>query len=98
MAEDGQGFAGRRMLMIGLGWLLILISPLVGLLPGPGFIIVFPVGLAILLKHSRWAQRAYARFRRRFPSHARWTDWSLRRRHHQRERPPFPRIRRGRRP
>lgn len=66
--------------MLTLGWLLILFSPIVGALPGPGFIIMFPVGLALVLKNSLWAKRRYVSLKRRFPDHGRWTDWALRRR------------------
>ncbi|MEZ5707899.1 MAG: hypothetical protein R3E02_00750 [Blastomonas sp.] len=71
------------------GWLLILISPVIGAIPGPGFIILFPVGLALVLRNSLWARRLYVRFERRFPAYGRWTDWALRRRR-QKTRPDLP--------
>jgi hypothetical protein len=63
-----------------LGCLLLLVTPFVGVLPGPGGIITFGAGAALVLKYSAWAKRRYARFRRRHPMKAAWTDWSLRRR------------------
>jgi hypothetical protein len=63
-----------------LGVLLIILSPLAGIIPGPGGILVFGLGLAMVLKTSMWAKRHYVRFKRWQPKAARWTDWGLRRR------------------
>ena len=62
-----------------LGLILMAISPIIGALPGPGFIIVFPLGLGLCLKYSRWAKRRYVHFKRRWPKHGHWADWGLRR-------------------
>ena len=62
-----------------LGCLLMLGSPVVGVLPGPGGIIVFGTGLALALKYSEWAKRQYVLFKRKHPNKGRWTDWGLRR-------------------
>lgn len=62
------------------GVLLLLISPIVGALPGPGGILVAGLGLAMVLKTSMWARRHYVRFKRWQPKAGRWTDWALRRR------------------
>lgn len=83
--------AGGRIAMLTLGWCMIIISPIVGALPGPGFIILFPIGLAIVLKNSRWAKGFYIKFKRKFPDYGVWTDWTLRRKG-QKEMPPFPPI------
>ena len=63
-----------------LGLLLMLLSPLAGVLPGPGGIFVFAIGLAMVLKTSMWAKRHYVRFKRKRPKAGRWVDWGLRRR------------------
>lgn len=63
-----------------LGIVLVLASPLVGVLPGPGGIIVFAFGFGLVLKYSEWAKRRYVRFKRRHPNKGRWADWGLRRR------------------
>ena len=63
-----------------IGAALLLISPLVGALPGPGGIIVAGIGLAMMLKTSMWARRHYVKFKRWQPKAGRWTDWALRRR------------------
>jgi hypothetical protein len=68
-----------RLALFALGALLIVVSPIVGILPGPGFIILFPVGLMLCLQNSAWAKRAYVRFKRRHPRYAAWTDRVMRR-------------------
>lgn len=68
-----------RLVLLGLGVLMILISPLVGAIPGPGGVIVFAFGAGLVLKYSPWAKRLYVRFKRRHPNKGRWTDWSMRR-------------------
>jgi len=61
------------------GVALLIVSPLVGVLPGPGGIIVAAIGLALVLKTSMWAKRRYVHFKRWQPKAGRWTDWALRR-------------------
>lgn len=63
-----------------LGWVLLLLTPIVGALPGPGGVIVFGAGATLVLKYSDWAKRKYVEFKRRHPNKGRWADWSLRRR------------------
>jgi hypothetical protein len=65
--------------IFGIGVILIAISPVLGALPGPGGIFVFALGLAMVLKTSRWARRHYVKFKRWQPKAGRWTDWGLRR-------------------
>ncbi len=62
-----------------LGIVLMLVSPAVGIIPGPGGVVVFAAGLALTLKYSRWAKRRYVRFKRRHPHKGRWADWGMRR-------------------
>ena len=62
-----------------VGVVLILFAPVVGALPGPGGVFVFALGLAMVLKTSRWARRHYVRFKRWQPKAGRWADWGLRR-------------------
>lgn len=62
-----------------VGVILIILSPVVGAIPGPGGVIVFALGLAMVLKTSRWARRRYVKFKRWQPKAGRWTDWGLRR-------------------
>jgi hypothetical protein len=69
-----------------LGWLLIVISPLAGLLPGPGGVFVFAAGMALVLETSPWAKRVYVRAKRRWPRVGGWLDWGLRRRREKRRR------------
>ena len=66
--------------LVVLGFVLMAVSPLVGVIPGPGGILVFAAGLALTLKYSEWAKRKYVEFKRRHPSKGAWADWGLRRR------------------
>jgi hypothetical protein len=63
-----------------VGVILIILSPLAGVIPGPGGIFVFAIGLAMVLKTSMWAKRRYVHFKRWQPKFGRWADWGLRRR------------------
>jgi len=63
-----------------VGVVLILLSPVAGIIPGPGGIFVFAIGLAMVLKTSMWAKRRYVKFKRWQPKAGRWADWGLRRR------------------
>lgn len=74
----GQVPAVRTALFL-LGWLLLAITPLVGVIPGPGGIITFGAGAALVLKYSPWAKRQYVRLKRRYPNKGAWADWGLRR-------------------
>jgi Flp pilus assembly protein TadB len=66
--------------ILAIGVALLVVSPLVGAIPGPGGIIVAGIGLALVLKTSMWAKRRYVRFKRSQPKFGRWTDLALRRR------------------
>ena len=63
-----------------LGIILIILSPVAGVIPGPGGVIVFGIGLGLVLKTSMWAKRHYVRFKRWQPKAGGWADWGLRRR------------------
>ena len=73
-------------MLFAIGWLLILLAPIVGLLPGPGGVFVVAAGLALVLETSPWAKRLYVRFKRRWPRIGLWTDRGLRRRSARRRR------------
>jgi hypothetical protein len=68
-----------RYILVGIGCLLIALTPLVGPIPGPGGIVVFAAGLSLVLKYSGVAKRLYVRFKKRHPNKGRWADWGLRR-------------------
>lgn len=69
-----------RIVYLGTGWFLVLVAtPIIGALPGPGGVFVFAGGAALLLKNSNWVKRRYARFGKRHPKYARWADKGLRR-------------------
>jgi hypothetical protein len=62
-----------------LGVLIIIISPIIGAIPGPGGVFVFAAGLALLLQNAHWAKRGYARLKRRWPRFGHYADMGLRR-------------------
>ncbi len=68
-----------RQVLFVLGWLLILAAPIVGLLPGPGGIVLLAAGFTLVLETSMWAKRAYVRFKRRWPRVGDLIDRTLRR-------------------
>lgn len=52
-------YARKKLRKIGVfvaGFSLIILSVLIGWLPGPGFIILFPLGLSILATEFPWAK------------------------------------------
>lgn len=71
-----------RLVLLLLGFVLILLAPLVSPLPGPGGIVLFAIGLGLVLQTSAWARRRYVRFKRRYPRQGGWADWGLRRKSH----------------
>jgi hypothetical protein len=85
MSAPGEQYhrAKRSFLLRALGFwagvLLVIISPVVGAIPGPGGVVVFALGAGLMLRNSRWAKKKYARFKRKHPKKGAWADWSLRR-------------------
>lgn len=75
-----------RYCLLGLGWLLIALTPVIGPLPGPGGIIVLAAGLTLLLRNSLWARRTFARAKRRWPRLGALADRGLRRKSARRRR------------
>ncbi len=80
-----------RWCMLMFGWLIVLGAPLLGPLPGPGPLVLLPIGLALILKNSLWAKKRYARLARRHPEYANWANWAMRR-SKVTYRPPFPDV------
>lgn len=66
-------------MLFSIGALMVIISPIIGVLPGPGGLILFPLGLMLCLKNSLWAKRRYVRFKSRWPKYGGWTDKVMRR-------------------
>lgn len=65
--------------LLALGLLLLAVTPLVGVVPGPGGVFVFAAGMALVLRNSRLAKKLYVRFARRWPKAGEWSDWAMRR-------------------
>ena len=68
-----------RLALFVLGILLMMATPAVAILPGPGGIFVFAAGLTLALRNSDWAKRRYVRFKRWQPRAGAWADWGMRR-------------------
>jgi hypothetical protein len=71
------------------GVLLMIFAPIIGgpIIPGPFGFIGFAMGLALVLRNSRWARKRYILVKRRYPGVAKWVDLGLRRRKRARAKP-----------
>ncbi|MCW3835446.1 hypothetical protein ACFQ1E_07115 [Sphingomonas canadensis] len=69
-----------RSILFATGVLVIIASPIVGAIPGPGGIFVFAAGLVLVLQNSAWARKRFARWKRRYPKFGNLADTALRRR------------------
>jgi len=49
------------------GWVLIVASPFIGAIPGPGGIPVFLLGTVLVLKNSPGSRRLFVRLQHRYP-------------------------------
>lgn len=68
-----------RFALFWTGVLLIVVTPLVGAIPGPGGVFVFAGGLALILQNSHWAKRRFVRTKKRWPRFGHYADMGLRR-------------------
>jgi hypothetical protein len=75
-----------RALLIVIGVLVMAVSPVVGVIPGPGGVFVFAAGLILVLRNSPWALAHFARLKRRCPRFGHYADMALRRRSARRRR------------
>ena len=75
-----------RLVLLITGLLVMGVSPLVGIIPGPGGVFVFAAGLVLVLQNSGYAQKVFARTKRRWPRFGRYADMALRRRSARRRR------------
>lgn len=78
--NDFQELPAVQWTLFVVGIIMIILSPVAGVIPGPGGVIVFGFGLGLVLKTSIWAKRHYVRFKRWQPKAGSWADWGLRRR------------------
>ncbi len=69
----------RRFCLFWLGVLLLIATPFVGVLPGPGGIFVLAAALALMLQNSHWAKRRFVHTKRRWPKLGHYADMGLRR-------------------
>lgn len=75
-----------RTLLFAAGVLVIIVSPIIGAIPGPGGIIVFAAGLVLVLQNSNWARKHFARAKKRWPRFGGLADRALQRRSGKRRR------------
>jgi hypothetical protein len=68
-----------RILLLGTGVVLLVLTPVVGILPGPGGIFLFAGGMALLLQNSVWVRYRYGRAKRRWPKLSALADRAMRR-------------------
>ncbi|MES1972442.1 MAG: hypothetical protein V4472_08250 [Pseudomonadota bacterium] len=68
-----------RFCLFWLGVLLLIATPFVGVLPGPGGIFVLAAALALMLQNSHWAKRRFVHTKRRWPKLGHYADMGLRR-------------------
>ena len=61
------------------GILVIIVSPVVGAIPGPGGVFVFAAGLSMILRNSARAKRTFVDVKRRWPKVGHYADMGLRR-------------------
>ncbi|MET3827213.1 hypothetical protein ABIC16_002906 [Sphingomonas sp. PvP055] len=69
-----------RLTFFSTGVVLVIASPVVGAIPGPGGIFVFAAGLALVLQNSLWAKKRFVHVKRRWPKVGHYADMGLRRR------------------
>lgn len=69
----------RRMVELVAGFVLIALSPIIGVIPGPGGIFVFAAGLWLVLRNSCKARRLFVRHKRRWPRVETFVDKALQR-------------------
>lgn len=69
----------RKPLVFTLGVLLIIVAPIIGSIPGPGGIVVFLAGIALLATEFDWAENVQAFFLTTLPSEVkkRWQPTPL---------------------
>ena len=57
----------KKVALMSAGWTLVGVSPIIGVIPGPGGILVAGAGAAIILNQSATAKRVFIRYHRRYP-------------------------------
>ncbi len=68
-----------RLALFCLGIVFLIITAILGPLPGPGGVVTFAIGAGLVLQNSLWARRRYVRLKKWQPKIGGWADWGLRR-------------------
>ncbi|MHA6723593.1 hypothetical protein [Sphingomonas sp. RS2018] len=79
MARHSARHPALRSVFLAFGVLLMAITPVVALLPGPAGVFSFAGGLGLVLQNSLWARRRFAQAKRRYPRAGNLADRGLRR-------------------
>lgn len=65
--NPAQGFAVKKVVLLGGGWILVAAGLVVGVLPGPGGVPITAAGLVLILSQSYSAKRIFIRWHQRHP-------------------------------
>lgn len=65
--NPAQGFTVKKVVLLGIGWILVVAGPVVGIVPGPGGIPISAAGLVLILSQSYSAKRIFIRWQLRHP-------------------------------
>lgn len=68
-----------RLVLFSTGVVVVIASPVIGAIPGPGGIFVFAAGLALMLQNSLWAKKQFVHAKRKWPRVGHYADMGLRR-------------------
>lgn len=69
----------RRTALFATGVAVVIVSPVIGAIPGPGGVFVFAAGLALMLRNSHRTKKEFVRVARRWPKIGYYADIGLRR-------------------
>lgn len=57
----------KKVVLLSVGWVLIVVGPVVGIIPGPGGIPITGAGVILVLSQSQTAKRVFLRYYKRYP-------------------------------
>jgi hypothetical protein len=63
--NTASGWTVKKIVLMGTGWALLVIGPVVGLLPGPGGFPIVATGMILILSQSYTAKRIF--IQQRYP-------------------------------
>ena len=57
----------KKIALLSVGWVLIVVGPVVGIIPGPGGIPITGAGVILVISQSNTAKRVFLRYHKRYP-------------------------------